>query len=309
MFGKWLALGLAGGTSMSAAAAPVLEPDVPINPSGWHVVINMPQTRLFAYQDGVLRKSFPVAVGKMLTQTPLGSFSVTGIHRNPTWHVPKSIQEEMRLKGKPVETVVPPGPKNPLGKVFMRIGEPRLGLGMHGTNAPGSVPGFRSHGCVRLKNEDALELAGAIQVGASVSMVYQSVLLHQDSEGNLWLTAYRDQYKQKDAYLRALADALLTWQREHATAVHGKRVDSALKQRDGKPVCLTCAIGRVPPKLVDNSMVVRWVPTSVREATPAAAAVQPVNARSDSSGQEPASRSPVPARPLSDSMPVSLNPS
>lgn len=262
---KWLVAGLAGGYSIAAAAG-VPEPDIPINQSGWHVVINMPQTRLFVYQDGLLKKSYPVAVGKMLTQTPTGRYGVTGIYKDPTWHVPKSIQEEMRKQGKPVETEVPPGPDNPLGKVFIRVGEPRLGLGMHGTNAPGSVPGFRSHGCVRLKNEDALELASTIQVGATVTMGYQSVLLNQDEQGNLWLTAYRDQYKQSDTYLSGLADALLSWQREHTRAVHGKRVDIALKMRDGKAVCLTCTVTREVPKLAGRpTTVVRWVNGSPRE--------------------------------------------
>jgi len=263
-FGSLLTVGLVGVPAAVMAAVP--EPDIPVNATGWHVVINMPQTRLFVYQDGQLKKSYPVAVGKMLTQTPVGSYGVTGIVKDPTWHVPKSIQEEMRKQGKTVETEVPPGPKNPLGKVFMRIGEPRLGLGMHGTNAPGSVPGFRSHGCIRLKNEDALELAGTIKVGAAVTMAYQSVLLNQDNDGQLWLTAYRDQYKQRDAYLKALASALLAWQREHKVAVHGYRVDSALKERAGKPVCLTCIGGRIAPKLGGNSaIVVRWSNEAMRD--------------------------------------------
>ena len=61
----------------------------------------------------------------------------------------------MRQSGKNVETAVPPGPGNPLGPVFIRFGDPALGLGMHGTNVPSSVPGFRSHGCVRLRSPDA----------------------------------------------------------------------------------------------------------------------------------------------------------
>ncbi|TCW29829.1 L,D-transpeptidase [Gulbenkiania mobilis] len=260
---KWRALvALCGISWASLTAAGTPQPDVPISPQGLHVVVNLPQTRLFLYQDGTLVKSYPVAVGKMLTKTPTGDFSITGVYRAPSWHVPKSIQEEMRRQGKPVQTVVPPGPQNPLGPVFIRFGEPRLGLGFHGTNAPGSVPGFRSHGCVRLKNEDALELAGTVYNGAAVTVAYQTVLLNEDDAGELWLTALRNPYKGEDPSYPMLADTLLNWQREKAVAVHGKRVDLALRERSGKPVCLTCT--RSDGARINGQLTaLRWLNPSV----------------------------------------------
>nr|WP_294864521.1 L,D-transpeptidase [uncultured Pseudogulbenkiania sp.] len=222
------------------ARAQVPAPDVLINGSGLHVVINLPQTRLFVYRDGTLLKSYPVAVGKMLTQTPTGTYAVTGIYPKPIWYVPKSIQEEMKQQGKPVLTSVPPGPDNPLGNAFVRFGDPRLGLGMHGTNVPTSVPGFRSHGCVRLKNEDIDELASTVSPGAAVTVAYQTVLLNEDAAGELWLTALKNPYKYDDPSFKQLAQVLLAWQSSRQVAVHGKRVDVALRERNGKPVCLSC---------------------------------------------------------------------
>jgi len=241
-----------------SARAAVPEPDVLINDQGMQVVINLPQTRLFLYQDGVLLRSFPVAVGKMLTKTPTGSFDVTGIYRDPSWHVPKSIQEEMRAQGKPVLTVVPPGDKNPLGRVFIRFGEPGLGLGIHGTNAPSSVPGFRSHGCVRMKNPDVAELSGLVSVGAAVTVTYQAILLNLDDNGQLWMTAYRNLYQHDDVSMPLLAQVLLGWQREHGVAIFGKRVNQALAVRDGKPVCLTCRSANVP-FANRNLTALRWL--------------------------------------------------
>ncbi|MGL6072387.1 L,D-transpeptidase [Craterilacuibacter sp.] len=226
--------------SVSAMASAIPQPDVAVQETGTHVVINLPQTRLFLFQDGVLQDSFPVAVGKMLTRTPVGEYAITGIYRNPAWHVPRSIQEEMRKKGKPVETVVPPGPDNPLGPVFIRFGESKLGLGIHGTNAPSSVPGFRSHGCVRMKSEQALLLSNIVPKGAAVSVTYQTILLSQDEAGELWLTAFKDRYQNNDVAMPQLAEALLSWQDEQQRAVHGQRVNQALNLRTGKPVCLTC---------------------------------------------------------------------
>jgi hypothetical protein len=244
------------------------QPDVRVAQQGLQVVINLPQTRLFLYEDGLLVKSYPVAVGKMLSRTPTGRFDVTGIYRDPTWFVPRSIQEEMRAHGKPVLTSIPPGDDNPLGRVFIRFGETALGLGIHGTNAPGSVPGFRSHGCVRMKNEDVLELATRLARGTAVTVAYQPVLLNEDAAGQLWLTAYHDPYRHDDVDLPHLADTLLAWQREHRIAVFGRRVDEALQARTGKPVCLTC---RAPARDNGELMTVRWLSTPADGGGPARA--------------------------------------
>lgn len=259
-------------TGMSGWAAAMPEPDILLNQNGQHLVVNLPQARLFFYQDGRLQKIYPVAVGKMLTQTPIGSYAITGVYRDPSWHVPKSIQEEQKNQGKPVLTVVPPGPDNPLGPVFIRFGEARLGLGFHGTNAPASVPGFRSHGCIRLKNPDALSLADAVQKGAAVTVAYQTVLLNEDAAGELWLTAYKNHYKQDDPSFPHLADSLLEWQRNKGHAVVGRRVDQALKERSGKPVCLSCKGSvAVPGELA----AVRWLSLPPKDGVPVEQQAEP----------------------------------
>ena len=214
-------------------------PDHAVSSRGVHVVINLPQTRLFVYDDGQLVKSYPVAVGKALTQTPEGEYDVTGISRNPAWHVPRSIQQEMARAGKTVQTVVPPGPQNPLGKVFIRFGEPGLGLGMHGTNAPGSVPGFRSHGCVRLRNEDALDLASRVRYGVPVSVIYQSVLLNQDARGDVWMTVFADRYGKTTANAAQIRTAAEKWS-SGGREIRQQRIVETLQARTGKPVCLSC---------------------------------------------------------------------
>ena len=147
--------GLTAAFFVTAASANTPIPDVSPVSEGQHVVINIPQQRLFLYTDGKLTKIYPVAVGKAMTQTTLGEHKIGAKAFNPTWHIPKSIQKE---RGDGVKSV-PAGPNNPLGPVFVRLGDPKLGLGIHGTNAPASVPGVRSHGCVRMKSPDALEFA------------------------------------------------------------------------------------------------------------------------------------------------------
>lgn len=234
---KTISLGLSAFLLSAAALANTSVPDVSPVANGQHVVINIPQQRLFLYTDGKLTKIYPVAVGKAITQTNLGEHKIGGKAFNPTWHIPKSIQKE---RGDGVKTV-PPGPKNPLGPVFVRLGDPKLGLGIHGTNAPASVPGVRSHGCVRMKSPDALEFARTITTGAPASVIYQMAALNEDANKNLWLAAFRDPYDKKNLDTAALRKSIAAWAKTHGKTVNGKRVDAALKARTGAPVCLTCA--------------------------------------------------------------------
>ncbi|SCK20665.1 L,D-transpeptidase [Vogesella sp. LIG4] len=265
-----LCIGLLAGLALPARAVEP-EPDVVIAPQGQHLVVNLPQTRVHLYQDGVLLRSYPIAVGRDITRTPTGNYSITGITRDPTWHVPKSIQDEMAKQGKEVKVEVPPGPDNPLGKVFIRFGEPRLGLGFHGTNQPTSVPGVRSHGCVRLRNENALALADWVNMGAQVTIAYQPLVLNVDEAGELWITAYHDIYGFKDPSYRYLANTLLAWQRETGRVLYGARVDQAIRERKGKPVCLSCR--NAEKAVVSGSLIAkRWLSTD----EPAQQSVEPV---------------------------------
>ena len=132
---KKILFGLTAALLTSAAAANTLIPDVSPASSGQHVVINITQQRLFLYDNGKLSKIYPVAVGKAMTQTNLGEHKIGAKAYNPVWHIPKSIQKERNDGVKSV----PAGPNNPLGPVFVRLGDPKLSLGIHGTNAPASV--------------------------------------------------------------------------------------------------------------------------------------------------------------------------
>lgn len=223
--------------TIAAANTPL--PDEPPVATGQHVIINIPQQRLFLFNDGKLVKAYPVAVGKAATQTTLGEHKIGPKVFNPTWHIPQSIQKE---RGDGVKTV-PPGPQNPLGPVFVRMGDPKLGLGIHGTNAPASVPGIRSHGCVRMKSPDALEFAKTIHSGSPVSVVYQMATLNVDADNHLWLAAYRDPYGQKNLNVDALRKSIQAWAKTHGKQVNPKRVEAILKNRTGQPNCLTCKQG------------------------------------------------------------------
>lgn len=211
-------------------------PDVSPVENGHHVIINIPQQRLFLYNDGVLEKVYPVAVGKAMTQTNLGEHIIGGKAYDPTWHIPKSIQAELK-NGK---TTVPPGPDNPLGPVFVRLGNPKLGLGIHGTNAPSSVPGVRSHGCVRMKSEQALDFANTITTGSPATVSYEMATLNVDDANQLWLAVFGDPYNKKNLNTAALKKSIQAWAKANGSTISAASIDQIIKGKAGKPICVSC---------------------------------------------------------------------
>lgn len=119
--------------------------------------LNLPSFRLDVRQGGVLLSTYRVAVGMRRYQTPRGTFAVSQIEWNPWWIPPA---REWAKK----DTVTPPGPGNPMGKVKLYF---RPLYFLHGTPAVSSIGSAASHGCVRMRDEDAVALARLLHVYAS----------------------------------------------------------------------------------------------------------------------------------------------
>jgi lipoprotein-anchoring transpeptidase ErfK/SrfK len=113
---------------------------------------------------GKLLAYYPATVGSGEKPAPSGTLKVTAVKKNPTYH----YNPVYAFKG--VRTTKPftiePGPNNPVGLVW--IGLTGEGYGIHGTPEPGKVGKTQSHGCVRLTNWDALQLASGVSKGTSV---------------------------------------------------------------------------------------------------------------------------------------------
>jgi len=118
------------------------------------IVVSIPDRKLAFIENGILRKTFPVAVGKQSTPSPSGSFRVVSRIVNPTYY----------HEG----TVVPPGPANPVGTRWMGLSE--HGYGIHGTNAPASIGKAASHGCIRMARNDLEQLFAMVRVGDAVEI-------------------------------------------------------------------------------------------------------------------------------------------
>jgi L,D-transpeptidase ErfK/SrfK len=173
------------------------------------ILINLPQRKLFLLNDGKVEGNYPIRPGKAAFATPIGSFSVIQMRKNPTWYVPKSIQDEWARAGKMVKKTMPPGPGNPLGGYWIGLSFPSYGI--HGTNAPLSIYDFQSRGCVRMHPEDAGVLFRQVKVGQPGEIIYEPLLLARLQDGRIVLEAHRDPYRKKsrDAlqFVRELATA------------------------------------------------------------------------------------------------------
>ena len=169
------------------------------------ILINLPQRMLYYFQAGRLVAHYPVGLGRPDWPTPTGRFKVNDLQKNKTWYVPKSIQEEMRREDKVVLTKVPPGPDNPLGKHWIGLSIP--GIGIHGTIAPQSIYHFQSHGCIRLHPDDIAALFPQITTGQSGKIIYAPILLARLADGRIFLEVHRDIYKKGIAPIKIVEDA------------------------------------------------------------------------------------------------------
>lgn len=108
----------------------------------YSILINRSAHTLTLYKDNKFYKVYTVAVGKGSTPTPRGTFRIINKQVNPG---------------------------GPYGARW--LGLSARGIGIHGTNMPGSIGGPVSHGCIRMYNKDVIELSNLVPVGTVVKIV------------------------------------------------------------------------------------------------------------------------------------------
>jgi lipoprotein-anchoring transpeptidase ErfK/SrfK len=142
------------------AAVRVVQPSVTRASFGPVIVIRRGPNELRYYVGSQLVRTFRVATGQSIYPTPLGTFSIVDMQRNPWWRPPTQDAWARGLKP------VPPGPGNPLGTRWMGLSAP--GVGIHGTPDAASVGYSASHGCIRMFIPDAEWLFEHVHVGTAV---------------------------------------------------------------------------------------------------------------------------------------------
>ena len=95
------------------------------------------QLKLFDGDE--LIKTYSIAVGKILSPTPIGSYTIINKQKNPG---------------------------GPFGAFWLGLSKPHYGI--HGTNQPSSIGHDVSHGCIRMFNHDVLDLSSRVQTGTTV---------------------------------------------------------------------------------------------------------------------------------------------
>ncbi len=193
------------------------------------LVINLPELLLYQFYMGVYQRRYALAVGKRTWPTPTGTYLVLNKRQNPTWNVPVSIQEEMWNQGKEVLEKVPPGPNNPLGKYW--IGTSADGVGIHATNRPWSVGNYVSHGCIRMLPVEIAQLFPQVEVGTLVKIIYQPVKMALTRNGQIFLEAHPDIYRQNIDYLGYVKKVAQSHQLEDR--IDWQKVKTILKIKEG----------------------------------------------------------------------------
>jgi L,D-transpeptidase ErfK/SrfK len=135
--------------------------------------------------------TYPVSMGRMDWNTPLGKTRIAQKVKDPVWIPPASIKREHALKGDILPDVVPAGPNNPLGAFAMKLGV--AGYLIHGTESADKTKPFGigmrvTHGCMRMYNEDVAQLFPQVAVGTPVYLVNQPIKLGWQG-GTLYLEA------------------------------------------------------------------------------------------------------------------------
>lgn len=133
------------------------------------IVINIPEMRLYHFfpKTGMV-KTYPVGIGDLTTETPLGIFKVAQRVVDPEWKVPPDRRERYGGVG-----IMPPGADNPLGKYWVGLSNRKYGI--HGTNNPWSIGRSVSGGCIRLYPEHISQLFKEVSMGTNVEIIYEPV--------------------------------------------------------------------------------------------------------------------------------------
>jgi len=104
---------------------------------------------------------YPATIGSEHDPLPIGEWKIEGVRFNPVFfYNPELFWDAAPNHSK---TKIAPGPNNPVGVVWIDLSKPHYGI--HGTPEPSTIGRRQSHGCIRLTNWDAAELAQMVSPG------------------------------------------------------------------------------------------------------------------------------------------------
>ncbi|MBD2867989.1 L,D-transpeptidase [Paenibacillus arenilitoris] len=107
----------------------------------YRIIVDLSDRKLHLLDGNTVVHSYPVGIGKMVTQTPRGEFTIVNKQNNPG---------------------------GPFGAFWMGLSKPHYGI--HGTNDPSSIGRMVSAGCIRMYNDDVLALSKLVPVRTRVTI-------------------------------------------------------------------------------------------------------------------------------------------
>ncbi|ENJ9655493.1 L,D-transpeptidase [Clostridium botulinum] len=110
----------------------------------YRIVINTKAHTLTLFRDNNVYKTYKVAVGKPSTPTPKGTSKI-------------------------INRAINPG--GPFGARWLGLNIPYGDYGIHGTNNPSSIGKSVSNGCIRMFNNQVIELSNLVPIGTTVTIV------------------------------------------------------------------------------------------------------------------------------------------
>ncbi|MGX7875069.1 L,D-transpeptidase family protein [Mesorhizobium sp. ORM6] len=132
------------------------------------IVADKTKKEVYAYDaGGKLVAAYPATIGSSDTPSPTGIHTVSRVALDPNYTYNPNINFKQGQNDKIL--TIPPGPNGPVGSVWIALDKPTYGI--HGTPDPSKIGKTESHGCVRLTNWDARELAKLVSPGVTVEFV------------------------------------------------------------------------------------------------------------------------------------------
>lgn len=158
------------GKSMKRAGETLVIPNVQTDITGQaaKIVVSKSKSTVTVLDDaGNIIAQYPCTSGSEHDPLPIGEWKVVGVAKNPKFHYNPALFWDANPKD--AKATIAPGPRNPVGLVWIDLSKEHYGI--HGTPDPAAIGHTQSHGCIRLTNWDALQLASLVKPGTPASLV------------------------------------------------------------------------------------------------------------------------------------------
>ncbi|MCT8990241.1 L,D-transpeptidase [Chelativorans sp. SCAU2101] len=132
------------------------------------IVVDTRERFLYLVMAGGKARRYGVGVGKPGFAWA-GTHKVTAKREWPDWRPPAEMIARERKKGRILPVHMKGGPNNPLGARALYLGSTLYRI--HGTNAPWTIGQAVSSGCIRMRNEDVIDLYERVPVGTKVVVI------------------------------------------------------------------------------------------------------------------------------------------